>query len=294
MAGVARGGVPGATSRNARPGRSLGSRGSLNSSRSLLLAGLIAGNACVPASALAADAATVHPRRTSGVVMLIGGMTGDSDAAAPATATEAPPTRAASSEVTSTPDDTGRFSVVLQPGSSRLTDTVRQTSASVTSRVMALSPIIDEAAHVADVDSALLMAVIDVESGGDPQAVSPKGATGLMQLMPGTGERHGASNLFDPRQNIAAGARYLRELTRQFGALPLVLAAYNAGEGAVQKYGGQIPPYAETMNYVPRVIARYNWYRAAMSSMGAASVQDVTATGNARGRFLLVRSENGN
>jgi soluble lytic murein transglycosylase-like protein len=157
---------------------------------------------------------------------------------------------------------------------------------------MALSPIIDEAAHVADVDSALLMAVIDVESGGDPQAVSPKGATGLMQLMPGTGERHGASNLFDPRQNIAAGARYLRELTRQFGALPLVLAAYNAGEGAVQKYGGQIPPYAETMDYVPKVIARYNWYRAAKSSAGAASVQDVTPS--ARGRFLLVRSETGN
>lgn len=222
--------------------------------------------------------------------MMIGGMTGDNDVAA--TATAAAPMRAASLEAIPVPDDTSRLSVVVQPGLAPSTDALRQTSASVASRVMALSPLIDEAAHRAEVDSALLMAVIDVESAGDPQAVSPKGATGLMQLMPGTAERHGASNLFNPRQNIAAGARYLRELTRQFGELPLVLAAYNAGEGAVQKYGGQIPPYAETMSYVPKVIARYKWYRAAMSSTGRASIQE--AAENTRARLLLGRSETGN
>ncbi|WP_245841563.1 lytic transglycosylase domain-containing protein [Paraburkholderia ribeironis] len=256
-----------------------GSRGLV---KSLLLAGLLAAIACLPVRALAADAVTAHARHTASVVMMIGGMTDDADTAA------ASPLRMASAEISAIPDDAGRRSVVLQPGSSRLTAAIRQTSASVAARVMALSPIVDEAAHVADVDSALLMAVIDVESAGDPQAVSPKGATGLMQLMPGTGERHGASNLFDPRQNIVAGARYLRELMRQFGDLPLVLAAYNAGEGAVQKYGGQIPPYAETMGYVPKVIARYAWYRAAMSSMNRASVRELPA--NARGRWLVVRS----
>jgi soluble lytic murein transglycosylase-like protein len=263
---------------------------SLRLLRSLLLAGVTAGSACAPVHAFATDATSAHPRRTSGVVMMIGGMTADKDSAAtPAAASLALTTPA---EVTALPDDIGPRSVVFQPGDSRLIDAIRQTSASVATRVMALSPIIDEAAHVADIDSALLMAVIDVESGGNPQAVSPKGATGLMQLMPGTGERHGASNLFDPRQNIAAGARYLRELTRQFGELPLALAAYNAGEGAVQKYGGQIPPYAETMSYVPKVIARYRWYRAAMSATGGASVRK--AADDARGRFLVVRSETGN
>jgi hypothetical protein len=257
-------------------------------SRSLLLAGLIAGSASLPVCAVAAGTTTVHSRRKPDVVMMIGGMTIDSDVATSA----APPVRTASAQVTAIPDDdTGPRSVVLQPGSP-LTDAVQHTSASVVSRVMALSPIIDEASHVADVDSALLMAVIDVESGGDPQAVSPKGATGLMQLMHGTGEQHGASNLFDPRQNIAAGARYLGELTRQFGELPLVLAAYNAGEGAVRKYGGQIPPYAETMSYVPKVIARYRWYRAAMSAAGGASVREVAE--NAHGRFLVIRAETAN
>ena len=153
---------------------------------------------------------------------------------------------------------------------------------------MSLAPMIDEAARTADIDSALLMAVIDVESGGNPQAVSPKGATGLMQLMPDTGARQGAFNLFDPRQNIAAGARYLRQLMRQFGNLQLALAAYNAGEGAVQKYGGQIPPYAETMSYVPRVMGRYLHYRNAVSSTGGTNYSD-GATEAVHGHFLLVR-----
>ncbi|MGY6124061.1 lytic transglycosylase domain-containing protein [Paraburkholderia strydomiana] len=158
--------------------------------------------------------------------------------------------------------------------------------------MIALSPIIDQAARAVGLDSALLMAVIEVESGGNPQAVSPKGATGLMQLMPGTGARLGASDLFDVRQNVAAGARFLKDLMRQFGDLSLALAAYNAGEGAVQKYGGQIPPYAETMTYVPKVMARYHWYR-----NGYRNAASSTATRfgeetpeRANGRFFMVAS----
>ncbi|MFM0418684.1 lytic transglycosylase domain-containing protein [Paraburkholderia aromaticivorans] len=251
-------------------------------SRALLLGGLIAASAYVPLEAKAADVATTaRERRSSGVVMMIGGMTRGEDAIAPLA-------RAATVAPVAASGDAGAQSVVIQPGSVALNDAVRQTSASAASRVMALSQIVSEAAHAADVDSALLMAVIEVESGGNPLAVSPRGATGLMQLMPATGARHGASNLFDPRQNIAAGARYLKELMRQFGGLPLALAAYNAGEGAVQRYGGQIPPYAETMAYVPKVIARYRWYRDASSSPAPALVQAVSS--GTRGRFLLVGS----
>jgi len=247
-----------------------------------LLGGLIAASACAPLVARAADTGAAHHRRSAGVVMMIGGMTNGGNVAADSTP------QVASAFAPAVSGDAGRESVVIESGRPQSDDAVRQTSSEVASRVMALSPIINEAAHVADVDSALLMAVIDVESGGNPQAVSPKGATGLMQLMPGTGARHGASDLFDSRQNIAAGARYLKALMRQFGTLPLALAAYNAGEGAVQKYRGQIPPYAETMNYVPKVIARYKWYQNASSSAGTASVQE--APNGARGGFILVGS----
>lgn len=249
--------------------------------RSVLLAALFSACSILPVGARASGPAAVHARHASGVVMMIGGMASDNDAIAQ-------PDRKAPTEGIATSDDFGRLSIVIQPGRSILTDSAGQTSASVASRVMALTPIIDEAARSANVDRALLMAMIDVESGGNPQAVSSKGATGLMQLMPGTGVRHGASDLFDPRQNIAAGARYLKQLIDRFGDLPLVLAAYNAGEGAVQKYGGQIPPYAETMNYVPKVIARYKWYQDSASSASVAQVQETPNRMNSR--FLLVDS----
>jgi soluble lytic murein transglycosylase-like protein len=104
--------------------------------------------------------------------------------------------------------------------------------------------------------------VISAESGYNPFARSRKGATGLMQLMPETARRYGARNLLDPAQNIHAGARYLRDLMDLFDDdLHLVLAAYNAGENAVLRAGMQIPPYSETMTYVPRVITYYRQYR---------------------------------
>jgi len=103
----------------------------------------------------------------------------------------------------------------------------------------------------------LLHAVIAVESGFDTRAVSHKGAMGLMQLMPQTAQRFGVRDPFDPQQNIAAGAAYLKSLLDRFeGDLQLALAAYNAGEAAVIKAGYQVPPYAETRAYVPRVLAR--------------------------------------
>jgi soluble lytic murein transglycosylase-like protein len=97
------------------------------------------------------------------------------------------------------------------------------------------------------------------ESSFKSRAISPKGARGLMQLMPGTAMRFGVTNVFDPRQNIEGGARYLRFLLDRFdGDVNLALAGYNAGEGAVEKYGWRIPPYAETQEYVRRISRRYS------------------------------------
>ena len=108
------------------------------------------------------------------------------------------------------------------------------------------------------VDAKLLHAVITVESGYNQRAVSPKGATGLMQLMPMTARRYGTVNLLDPGENIRAGARYLRDLLALFdNNLELALAAYNAGENAVIRHGRRLPPYAETRRYVPLVVAHY-------------------------------------
>lgn len=102
----------------------------------------------------------------------------------------------------------------------------------------------------------LLHAVIATESAFDPRAVSPRGAIGLMQLMPATAARFGARDPLDVGQNLLAGASYLKWLMAEFSDdLELVLAAYNAGEGAVRKAGRRIPPFAETQAYVPRVLA---------------------------------------
>lgn len=120
------------------------------------------------------------------------------------------------------------------------------------------APRIERAARAAGVDASLLHAVIRAESAYNPKAVSPKGAAGLMQLMPATARRYGVADRFDPDQNVLGGALYLRDLLARFdGQLELALAAYNAGEGAVQKYGGRIPPYAETQRYVPQVMHNY-------------------------------------
>jgi len=124
------------------------------------------------------------------------------------------------------------------------------------------SPLVEQAAREHQIDQALLRAVIAVESGYDPNAVSHKGAVGLMQLMPQTARRYGVRNMYDPAQNIQGGARYLRDLMGKFNNdLPLVLAAYNAGEDAIAQHGNRTPPYRETRSYVPRVLNFYRQYQ---------------------------------
>jgi len=114
------------------------------------------------------------------------------------------------------------------------------------------------AAEEAGVEPELVHALIEVESAYRPHAVSPKGAIGLMQLLPETAQRYGVSNLVNVADNLKAGTRHLRTLLDTFGdRLDLVLAAYNAGEGAVRKYNNAIPPYRETRDYVPAVLKRY-------------------------------------
>jgi soluble lytic murein transglycosylase-like protein len=122
---------------------------------------------------------------------------------------------------------------------------------------------IREAAALYQIPEGLIRAVIQVESDFDPRAVSPANARGLMQLMPETAERMLVTDIFDPRQNIFGGVRYLRVLANLFnGDLELTIAGYNAGEDAVMRYGG-IPPFPETQEYVKRVLAQYRVNRSA-------------------------------
>ena len=112
-----------------------------------------------------------------------------------------------------------------------------------------------------EVDPLLLYSIMHQESTFKRNALSPKGASGLMQLMPYTARRFGVSKIWDPQQNIEGGARYMRFLLDQFGDVQLALAGYNAGEGAVMKYGNRIPPYRETQEYVRRISKRYSLMR---------------------------------
>lgn len=122
--------------------------------------------------------------------------------------------------------------------------------------------VVEDVSRSYGVESALLHAVISVESRYNPKAVSHRGATGLMQLMPATAKRYGVANAFDPAQNIKGGARYLRDLLELFdNNMSLALAAYNAGEQAVFRHGKRIPPYRETRNYVSKVLNYYQRYR---------------------------------
>ena len=134
-----------------------------------------------------------------------------------------------------------------------------------TARPAVFAPLIDRAARAHDIDPLLLHAIARVESRHQPDAISHAGAHGMMQVIVPTARRFGvdgAKNLHDPQTNLDVSARYLKTLQRRFGNdLPLVLAAYNAGEGAVEKYGRQIPPYRETQGYVRKVISEYELLR---------------------------------
>ena len=121
-----------------------------------------------------------------------------------------------------------------------------------------LIPIINDAARINGVDPRLIHAVIRAESGYNANAVSSKGAIGLMQLIPATAQRYGVQDIYDPHQNVSGGVRYLRDLLNMFnGNLELAIAGYNAGENAVLRAGNRIPPYPETRAYVPKVMSFY-------------------------------------
>jgi len=120
------------------------------------------------------------------------------------------------------------------------------------------TPLIAKAAAKYQIDEKLLHAVIQTESAYDEKAISSAGAVGLMQLMPATAKRYGVSNRKNATQNIDGGTRYIKDLFKMFDSnLNLVLASYNAGEGAVKKYKNAIPPYPETQNYVRKVMGLY-------------------------------------
>ena len=143
--------------------------------------------------------------------------------------------------------------------------TVVRTKKTGLARKAGYDQVVDEVSRSHGLESALLHAVISVESSYNPKAVSSKGAAGLMQLMPRTAKRYGVADSFDPRENLNGGARYLKDLLRMFNNdTRLALAAYNAGEHAVMKYGNRIPPYRETLRYVPRVMDFYQRYQAGL------------------------------
>ncbi|KHD07674.1 hypothetical protein PN36_20495 [Candidatus Thiomargarita nelsonii] len=134
-----------------------------------------------------------------------------------------------------------------------------------TQRKFKYKTLIQEVATSIGLEPALLRAVIQIESAYNPKAVSPKGAVGLMQLMPGTAKRFGVKKRTDASANVYGGARYLRHLLKLFdNNIELTLAAYNAGENAVKRYNNQIPPYRETKNYVNKVMKLYRAYQASM------------------------------
>ncbi|HKQ59699.1 MAG TPA: lytic transglycosylase domain-containing protein [Candidatus Polarisedimenticolaceae bacterium] len=149
-------------------------------------------------------------------------------------------------------------------------------------------PFIEQVARENGLSPSLVKAVALVESGFNPRAESPKGARGLMQLMPGTARRLGVKDAFDPLENLAAGARYLRELLEQFdGDVSLALAAYNAGPERVRKSGG-VPAIRETQHYVRKVHERMGSRPSASASRPIAATQEIKLVRLADGSVALL------
>jgi soluble lytic murein transglycosylase-like protein len=161
----------------------------------------------------------------------------------------------------------GRFRKVTRAtevaGVYRTTQAVRPRVLSSGSARPGWGDVVRDAAATNNLPEALVLAVIAVESNFDPRAVSEKGAAGLMQLMPGTARDMYVSDVFDPEQNIHGGTRYLRLLANQYGGdMVRMLAAYNAGPEAVRRAGGAVPNIPETREYVRKVVALYQAYKA--------------------------------
>lgn len=167
----------------------------------------------------------------------------------------------ASAQIYSWRDDTGSLVVSNKPRGGAVAsyavpqaESVRATRYVAPGRTRRYDDLIVEQARLNSVRPDLVRAVVQVESGFNPYAVSPKGAQGLMQLMPGTARELGVRNPFNPAENIRGGVTYLRQLLDRYGDNEsLALAAYNAGPNAVAKYGETVPPYRETRNYVSKI-----------------------------------------
>jgi hypothetical protein len=157
----------------------------------------------------------------------------------------------------------------LLPGTGRLEDHIIYKRIQKTPNVKKFEAMVVREARRQNLDPALVKAVIAVESAYDPGAISPKGAIGLMQLIPDTAARYGVKLIADPHDNIAGGAHYLKDLIDMFdGNLPLALAGYNAGEGAVRQYHNEIPPYPETQQYVQLVQQFYSYFSGKTETVG--------------------------
>jgi soluble lytic murein transglycosylase-like protein len=151
-----------------------------------------------------------------------------------------------------------RYQLLIAGPTAAAADSPKQHSIDWLARSAQYDGVIRGAAQAATIQAALVRAVIVVESGFNPRAVSKKGAVGLMQLQPATAKRYGVKNIYDPEQNVRAGAHYLSDLLARFDSnLELALAAYNAGEEAVERYGRHVPPFRETLAYVPSVMKVY-------------------------------------
>jgi soluble lytic murein transglycosylase-like protein len=152
----------------------------------------------------------------------------------------------------------GKYRLLWRSGPSSASSRNAYTGARFKKNKSKLTPLIDQTASQVRLHPGLLHAIVMAESAYNPKAKSNKGALGLMQLMPATADRYGVDDSFDPQQNLKGGARYLKDLLEEFEFdLKLALAAYNAGESAVRKYGNQIPPYPETQQYVRKVLGYY-------------------------------------
>lgn len=152
--------------------------------------------------------------------------------------------------------------------------------------------LIHRVSNAVTLDPALIKSVMQVESAFNPKALSRKGAQGLMQLMPGTARRYGVTQILDPKQNVLAGSRYLRDLMHQFnGDMRLALAGYNAGENAVLKYGG-VPPFTETQHYVRKVLELYKAYRNLECENAPSGVKIISCSGAKTKRTAWMTSMN--
>jgi soluble lytic murein transglycosylase-like protein len=179
----------------------------------------------------------------------------------------------------SLPDSRAMWVVKVDTRTGKLVRSLVATPGARAEAASDVSDLVAEAAKTFDVNPLLVESVIQVESNYNPFAVSPKGAQGLMQLMPGTAQRFGVTDSFDPKQNIEAGVRYLKFLQDTFQDDRLAIAAYNAGEKAVAKYG-DVPPYPETVNYVAKVGKKYGQAKRAAGQDG--QVKDNQAKSEAK------------